>query len=473
MSERRGDPVIADLTIATPATARRRRRAPIVAAMLLVAGGGAFAAGQLDALSASSGGSKTPEGAVEAMLDSLSANDVLGALDHLVPGEREVIKDATADYVDELSRLGVLSDDFDLSGVPGFEFAYDSMTYDVEQANERVWLVEITGGEITLGANVADLPLGEMLFDRFDLDEVGPTDTATIDIAEEAGDEPLRVAVVEEDGQFYVSSYYTVAELAAASEGHTLPATPIPAVGAATPEEAVRGMIEAGLDLDVGRVIELTPPDEMAALHDFGPILVELADEALAESDIESELDGWNVSIDALEFEQVDVTGGVKLLPLRIAVSGADAEGREFEASASKVDATCVEYSIAAREVRDDDSTEKASASGRRCAADIYEVFEDADADVPIEVQRIAERMIGQVGQLGVTTVQVDGQWYVSPSRSVSDALLVALQGLEQGDIETLIDFAETSLEDLSGDWAEYPSDVVIDEVSPPTTDGF
>ena len=76
------------------------------------------------------------------------------------------------------------------------------------------------------------------------------TDTTTIDIAEVAGDEQLRVAVVEEDGAFYVSSYYTVAELAAASEGYTLPATPIPAVGAESPEEAVRGMIDAAIDLD-------------------------------------------------------------------------------------------------------------------------------------------------------------------------------------------------------------------------------
>ena len=153
-------------------------------------------------------------------------------------------------------------------------------------------------------------------------------------------------------------------------------------------------------------------------------------------------------------------------------MSAINVDGREFEASASKVDETCVDYSITAREVRDDDSTDEASASGRRCAADIYEAFEDADA-VPIEVQRIAERMVGQLGQVGVATVQVDDLWYVSPSRSVSDVLLVALQGLEQGDIETLIDFVETSFDDLSGEWAEYPDDVVIDELSPPTTDSF
>jgi hypothetical protein len=457
--------------IPTSSQQTRRGRTSIAAAALFVVGGGAFTAGQLDALSGSSGGSKTPEAAVEAMLDSLSANDVLGVLDHLVPGEREVIRDATVDYVDELSRLGVLSDDLDLSGVPGFEFSHDGMTYEVEQANDRVWLVDITGGEITLGANVADLPLGEILFDRLEMDEVDPIDTTTIDIAEEAGDTQLKVAVVEEDGEFYVSSFYTVAELAAASEGYSLPATPVAAAGAATPEEAARAMIDAAITLDAERLIELTPPDEMAALHDYGPILVELADEALAESDIESQLDGWTISVDALDFEQVEVTGGVKLLPLRIAVSATNVDGGEFEVSVAKVDETCVDYSITATEVRSDDSTDEASASGRRCAADIYEAFDGAD--VPIEVQRIAERMVGQLGQVGVATVQVDGQWYVSPSRTVTDVLLVALQGLEQGDIETLIDFVESSLSDLDGDWAEYPEDIVIEEVAPATTDGF
>ena len=58
-----------------------------------------------------------------------------------------------------------------------------------------------------MGANITDLPLGEMLFDRFDLDEIGPRNGHDR-LAEEAGDEQLRVAVVEEDGPFYVSSYY-------------------------------------------------------------------------------------------------------------------------------------------------------------------------------------------------------------------------------------------------------------------------
>ena len=229
------------------------------------------------------------------------------------------MKDATIDYVDELTRLGVLSDDVDLSGVPGFEFAYDGLTYEVEQANH------VSGwwrSPVVNSRSVRTPPSCPSATCCSTVSTSTPTrgrDTTTVDIAEVA-DEELQVAVVEDDGAFYVSSFYTVAELAASSEGYTLPATPIPAVGAESPEAAVRGMIDAALDLDVGRVIELTPPDEMAALHDYGPILVELADEAIAESDIESELDGWTISIDTLDFEQVEVSGGIKLLPTRIAV---------------------------------------------------------------------------------------------------------------------------------------------------------
>lgn len=434
------DSVIDELAAAGDRRPRRRRgSAAVAAATLFVAGGGAFAAGQIEALGAADGGAKSPEGAVEAMFESLSQNDVLGVLDHLAPGEREVVKDATVDYVGELSRLGVLSDDLDLSAVPGFEFSYAGMTYAAEQANERVWLVEVTGGTMTVGVNTAELPVGDLLFERLELATTSTSETATVDIAEQLGDDELRVAVVEDGGSYYVSSFYTAAELAAASAGYTMPAAPIPAAGAATPEDAVRGMIDAATELDVAGLIALTPPDEMAALHDYGQILVELADDALAESDIESDLDGWTFSVDALDLEQVEVTGGIKLQPTHIAVRGADDEGRRFDASATKVDETCVDYSLTAVDVPEGGAPDEVAMSGQACAADIESAF--GDSDVPIEVQQIAERMVGQLGRLGVVAVEVDGLWYVSPSRSVTDVLLVAMEGLEGGDLETLWDY--------------------------------
>jgi hypothetical protein len=441
-----------------------QRRLASIAAAVFVASGGAFAAGQLDALSDAAGGADTPEAAVDAMFQSLGENDILGVLDQLAPGEREVLRDATVDYVEELTRLGVLSEGLDLEGVPGFEFSSADVTYDVQQANDRVWLVGITGGELTLGANIAELPLGEMLFERLDLESVEAPETITVDLAEAvAADEPPTVAVIEEDGQYYVSTFYTVAELAASEAGFDMPATPVQPAGAASAEEALRGMIDAGLELDVAGLIGLTPPDEMAALYDYGQILVDLADEAIAEEGIDAQLAQLEISIDTLEFEEVPVTGGTKLLPVRIGVSGVTPEGQDFAASVAKVDDTCVEYEFSVSELSDAGGTQEGTVSGSYCAGDIRQVFEGSD--VPPEVQQIAERAVAQLGQVGVVATEVDGQWYVSPTRSFSDLLLVALQGLEAGDIETLIDFAEASsgveVEDvLEGD-SEILDDVV------------
>jgi hypothetical protein len=442
-----------------------QRRFASIAAAVFVVSGGAFAAGHLDALTGSAGGADTPEAAVEAMFQSLSENDILGVLDQLAPGEREVIRDATVDYVEELTRLGVLSEGVDLAGVPGFEFSSANVTYDVQQANDRVWLVGITGGQLTVGANLAELPLGEMLFERLDLESAGSPEAITVDLAEAVGtDEPPTVAVIEEDGQYYVSSYYTVAELAASEAGYEMPATPIQPAGAASPEEAVRGMIDAGLELDVARLIGLTPPDEMAALYDYGQILVDLAAEAIAEEGIDAELAQLEISIDTLELEEVPVTGGTKLLPVRIGVSGATPEGQDFAATVAKVGDSCVEYEFSVTEVGDAGGTQEGTVSGSYCAADIDQAFEDSD--VPPEVQQIAERMVAQLGQLGIVAVEVDGMWYVSPTRSLSDPLLIGLQGLEAGDIETLIDFAEDSSGVDVDDVLEGDSEILDDVVS-------
>ena len=434
---------------------RPRRRGRVVAtatAAALVLGGGLFAVGQMGSSSAAEGGATTPESAVDAMLASFSHNDLIGVLDHLAPGEREVLRDASLDYLDELQRIGVLRKDADLEDVSGFAVDFENMTYEVEQANARVWLVEVTGGQVTFGVDVAELPYGEVFTDLLGEIPESDTESVTVDIADELGpeDPPLSLAVIHEGGQYYVSSFYTAAETLAALSGNAMPATPIPAVGAASPEEAVLDMYAASIDLDVGRLIELTPPDEMAALHDYGPLLVDLAEEGIAESGLREEIDGFAVSLDSYEFETVAVSGGTKVLPVHIAMSMASPDGEQVEFSVTKVDTTCVDLSYSVTER----GSVTAEDSGRYCAADLYEILEDADA--PKAIQSIAVRLAGQLGQVGVVTVEVDGAWYVSPVRSGTDVLLVALQGLENGDIQA---FAEWITEDVFGDLGEFEVD--------------
>ena len=84
----------------------------------------------------------------------------------------------------------------------------------------------------------------------------------------------------------------------------------MPAVGADSPEEAVDEMIAAVERLDVERMIELTPPDEMGVLHDYAPLFLD---------EVES-FEGGSVDIHDTEYKVEDVDGGRKVIPTHFVV---------------------------------------------------------------------------------------------------------------------------------------------------------
>jgi hypothetical protein len=404
-------------------------------AAVAVLGAGSFAAVQLTGGSSSSGGSDSPEAAVQSMFDALEQNDIIGMLDNLAPGEREVIRDQASDLVNEGKRLGLLSEDTTLDNVPGFSVDFAGLEFNVEQRNDRLSMVTLTAGSVTASGSFTDLPMGDVIVDQVG-DEL-PPDAAeqTIDISDVEPDSLPEIGVVEQDGKWYVSAFYTAAEAAAVAGGYEMPDQPIAAAGAASPEEAVTEMIQAASTADVERVIELTPPDEMAALHDYGQILVDMAAEQVGPG--ESLFgDDSDLTIDEYEFETTDVTGGTKVLPtyVKFTVAVTDSEGDGGTVEVTKVDDTCVEYTVTGT-----DNGEPIDQTERYCAEDVRPVLEESDT--PADVIDIAVRMTGQASQLGVVTVEVDGQWYVSPSRTLYDPLIVAARGLEPGDIDILVDY--------------------------------
>jgi len=75
---------------------------------------------------AAADGAASPEAAVEELFASLAEEDVVGVLEALPPGEREVIREPVVGVVSELQRLGVMSS-FDLRDVPGFDLQVDDL----------------------------------------------------------------------------------------------------------------------------------------------------------------------------------------------------------------------------------------------------------------------------------------------------------------------------------------------------------
>ena len=102
----------------------RRRKGVLIAAVvtvLAVGGAATFAATQMAGSNA--GGAASAQEVGEQVLAAIENEDVLGILDLLMPGEREVFKQPAIDFVSELSRLEVLSPAADLAKIEGVDLA--------------------------------------------------------------------------------------------------------------------------------------------------------------------------------------------------------------------------------------------------------------------------------------------------------------------------------------------------------------
>jgi hypothetical protein len=256
-----------------------RRRRPLRVVAVTVAVVVVLVAG-ITAVTALTGpGSNTPEDAVKGLLTSAGNGDLLGVLDHIDPAERDAISPFLTNATADLVRLGVLAPGTDLHRVSGVTAAF---TVDATHTDLRPGLasVVITGGTVHSHFDPSQLPLGPFVRQHAAsrLNELRVKDTSA----------PLHLTVpivtIDRGGTWYVSIGYTVAEAARRHANMPLPdpGASVAAVGAASAEGAVTAFLQAVASVDVERLIELTPPDEMGALHDYAPLFLPKVKDALS-----------------------------------------------------------------------------------------------------------------------------------------------------------------------------------------------
>ncbi|EHR61807.1 hypothetical protein [Saccharomonospora cyanea] len=374
----------------------------LVVALVLALGGGATWWVLSERESVASGAS-TPEEAASRLINALGNGDLLGVAQSLVPGEASALGDQLQDGVDELKRLGMLSPDADPSAFSGISLTAKNLVFDTEateRVNDRLAITKLTGGTLTVEANLAELPLEQEYLDAMVAAAGGAGATSgsqTFDIGtlvRQSG-APIRIATVNVDGEWYPSLFHTIADNALASEGLSWPQESIPARGADSPTEAVRQLVQAAFDADLNRVIELLPPDEMAVLHDVGPLLVDaLASEGATPS---------GIKVVDLRTENTPVTNGTRATLTALTLE-APGKGR---LSVTK-DGGC--YDLTAPE-----------GSQRFCGADLAQaIVENAGPDVPVAGIGRTMEVLAEQG-LGVVTTEVDGKHYVSPLRTYGE----------------------------------------------------
>jgi hypothetical protein len=395
----------------------------LVIALVAVVGGGVTWL----ALAQNDSGSATPTEAALKLASSVGNGDVVGVLGSLAPAEAALFTDPVQEVTDELKRLNVLDAGADPKSLSGVQVKTDNLAFDeagAQQVNDHVTITKLVGGTITVTGDFGKLPLAKGFLDNAlpgdaqQLDQ-GPQ-TKTIDIAQQVrkAGEPFRIATVKVDGEWYPSLLYTVADYALRGSGEDWPATSIPAAGAASANDAVKDLVQAALDADVARVIQLLPPDEMSVLHDAGPAIVKAAG-----ADAEP--------------------SGAKILDLQTQTSSVNGATRTTLTALRLQDPSGTVYSVIKA-----GPCYQLTAEGRSqqlCAEDLARnLRNEVGSSMPAGMSGVLQHLSTGILQqgVGVITTQVDGKFYVSPIRTLVEQGMTVLRSLQPGDITTLLKYA-------------------------------
>ncbi len=406
----------------------------VAVVVALVAGAGIWYFAIRDKATTSAG-QASPQAAASSMLTSLSQKDVVGVAAQLDPAEAALFADMSGDILTELKRLGIIKADADPKALSGSSITTKDLVFDdkaEEKINDHVTVVKLTGGTVTVAVDASKLPLTDKVKGAVpQLEKELPTTTQTVDIAKEVaknGGKPFRIATVKRGDTWYPSLFYTVADNAFQAAKEQNPRLQSPAdlgsitpVGAGSPEDAVNGLIDQALKGNMEGVIGMLPPDEMGVLYDYGRTL--LAAEKVDTSPLQS------VKISDAQWQVDDVSGGKKVSIKSLSVSMNDQTVSIVRDVAANTITVTVPGQQAITLSPDTIDTFIAQMGSGRKALD------------PRLVDIIKREFVQVIG-LGVTTVQVDGKWYVSPLRSYSGMLVSLLQGLQPADIDYFIEMA-------------------------------
>lgn len=352
----------------------------------------------------SDGGEDSPEAAVQKLVDALENEDVLGALEALVPAERAVLRGRVVELGDQLRRLGIVDERLDLGAVPGVDLSVEGLELQTEQLGEDVAAVRAKAGTARLRVKGEELPIGPLLDDVVkDAGSISSPPPADL------SNEDVMLVAVRRDGDWFVSLGYTVAELARREGEAPLPkfGRGVAPKGASSPQAAVRELAGAAAAFEVRRAIELAPPGEADALHDYAPLFLPAAERAVAALRDE----GVRAEVPTLDLD-VDSTGDgeARVTIKRLGVNVMTGDGR----FALEYDGRCVKTTGPDGEA-------------------LPEFCRDSnDEDLPFSGAAFS--------YFQLTAVERDGAWFVSPTGSILDAMLGALQALEREELADVIE---------------------------------
>lgn len=402
-------------------------RVGLIGVALAIVGSGAFAVTR--ALSEPTG-AQTPDEAVVQLFEAVENDDLVGLAEALLPSEREAIMDPLVDLFAELDRLELFDGDVDLGARAdddGLDFSVDGLDFSTTTVGAGVANARLDAGTVTVRGDIGALPFGDRAGAELGNDVLAESiDEEIVDFSSE---EDAQLTLVEEDGSWYVSLWYSAAESARADAGDSAPnfGAGVTPVGETSPEAAVRSMLERAVDLDAEGVIATLDPREFRALYDYAPLFLDDVDAAAADARRSAASEGIGWSLDRVDLRSGDLRGRTVV---RIEGFGFTAGG-DGQSLSVDFDGDCV-TTVVDQEIDE------------ICLNEISQQM--ADIDLPQAYVDFVEDYTS-----GITVVERDGAWFVSGMPTIIGAYADLLASLDSQDIEDFTTFFEDSIDGLFG----------------------
>ena len=442
-----------------PSEGRSRGKATMIGAIVgvtaLVAAG-AFAVVKITG-NDTDGGAASPSDVGTSLTTALDNEDFLGVIDLLLPGERDTFREPMIEFVDHLSRLEILSDDADLSKIGGLDIQFTDVSVREEPTNVADISNVYLSGSSTVSVDGDAVPLGDLL-----IDELFDGERPDMDAEPESAEfEDTRLTVVERDGRWYLSAFYSVAEQARTDSGSEddIPETGVEPAGADSPEGALDQLFAAVSTLDLEDMIATLDPSEAEALQRYAPLFLDEAQSELDDLGID-----WSISDTAYT-----VTG--------------EGSRRSVSVDALTFDATIADLGTIRAELADGCVTATADLDGEQeevtwCTDDatdsVFEGMGIGDDEAATRLFEVLDEALADYEPGGVAVHEVDGAWYVSPIRSYFDIFNDLLGALDADELRDIVDAGSDFVDSVFGDFGDPFSeslDLPFDESADPMPD--
>jgi hypothetical protein len=357
-----------------------------------------------------------PADAVKRLLRAASDSDVLGAMEAVLPAERAIIRKPLTDLASESKRLGLLSSD-NLSHIDGVDLDFADVHMTTSSLADGIAAVRVDGGKVTSIVDPRRLPIGPTLTDAgADLSGERP-ETEVTNIA----DDPLELVTVRSDGKWYVSIAYSIAEGMRKAAGAPAPnfGNGLPAKGEPSAKGAVEATLRAALALDVERLIGLVSPGEGRALRDYAPLFIDDLKSSAAEA-----RKSFSATVNKLE-----LSGDESGSEARITLSAFDVAVKiEGETARFSFDGECTTFTAPG------ERPEKMCAKDALKALPFFGTLPEGAG----------------LNKLTIHAVKADGAWFISPTRTMTGAILDITKLLDRKSLADLIKGFEEGFESES-----------------------